>query len=123
MRPNGIEVISVHVPKCAGVSLRHVFESAYGDDAILLDYGDRPADPTSPINLDPESFFDRCVSEDVALTGKRVIHGHFNIRKYKGIYARCRITFLRDPIDRTISHYFLLADLAAPRSRAPRLRT
>ena len=56
MRPNGIEVISVHVPKCAGVSLRHVFESAYGDDAVLLDYGDRPADPTSPMNLDPREF-------------------------------------------------------------------
>ncbi len=102
-----IELISVHVPKCAGVSLGRVFEHAYGSDAILLDYADRPADPFSPMNLDPEGFFERCASHgSIALAGKRVIHGHFNIRKYEHVPARCRITFLREPIDRTISHYF-----------------
>src|SRR6185437_16889602 len=40
------------------------------------------------------------------LNGRKVVHGHFNIRKYKGVSARWRVTFLREPIDRALSHYF-----------------
>ncbi len=103
----GVEVISVHVPKCAGVSLRQALETSYGRKQVYRDYGDLPADPTSPMNLDPEGFFERARSDGYGfLDGKKVVHGHFNIRKYEGLEAKLRMTFLRHPLDRTISHYF-----------------
>jgi hypothetical protein len=104
---SGVDIISVHVPKCAGVSLRQALEVSYGRKQVYRDYGDLPADPTSPMNLDPEGFFERARREGYGfLDGKKVVHGHFNIRKYEAVEAKLRITFLRHPLDRTISHYF-----------------
>jgi hypothetical protein len=112
---NGVEVISVHVPKCAGASLFRIFQAAYGSEHIYRDYVDRPVDPTSPMNLDREAFFQRAATAGFGfLDGKRIVHGHFNIRKYEGVRARLRVTFLRDPVERTISHYYFWQTL--PRS-------
>ncbi len=106
-----LEILSVHVPKCAGSSLRRALLEAYGTEQVYLDYDDRPIDPSSPINLDPEGFYERAAKAGCGfLAGKKAVHGHFNIRKYSGFPARHRITFLREPIDRTISHYFFWKD-------------
>jgi hypothetical protein len=103
----------VHVPKCAGISLRHAFENAFGSDRLYQDYDDRPIDPASPINLDPEGFYERMAKRgNDFLAGKKVIHGHFNIRKYANLSARQRVTFFREPVDRTISHYFFWRETA-----------
>lgn len=107
-----LEVISVHVPKCAGTSLRLFLESSFGHDAVYQDYGDRPADPASPMNLDPDGFFGKFSSTNYEfLSGKRAVHGHFNPLKYKNARARLRITFLRDPVERAVSHYFFWKEL------------
>ena len=103
----GIELISVHVPKCAGNALLHGLQEVFGQDGVFRDYGDRPIDPASPMNLDPDGFLDRV--ERSGFTGPaqtRAIHGHFHIRKYRTVAAPLRVTFLRDPLDRLISHYF-----------------
>ncbi len=107
-----MHLISVHVPKCAGTSLRHALIAAYGEDQIYFDYGDRVLDPTSLINADRAAFIlDFKAKRDSLLGGKSVAHGHFSIEKYEGIVAP-RVTILRDPIDRLISHYFFWKRLA-----------
>jgi hypothetical protein len=102
-----IDVISVHVAKCAGTSFRHALQRAYGADAVYLDYDDRIADPASAMNLRPGEFFAAASSSGYPwMAGKRVVHGHFHIRKYDAYPAPCaRIAFLRHPVAHTISLY------------------
>ncbi|MGD0387369.1 MAG: sulfotransferase family 2 domain-containing protein [Tepidisphaeraceae bacterium] len=101
-----MDLISVHVPRCAGTALRGALVRAYREDRVYFDYGDRLLDPTSRINVDREGYLRQCAAaRDSALRGKRVAHGHFCMRKYDGISA-ARVTILRDPVDRLISHYF-----------------
>ena len=98
-----IELISVHVPKCAGTSLRLALERAYGPASVHGDYADRPLDPAAPMHLDPDGFFG---PTPVLPAEARVVHGHFHIRKYRTIRASIgRIAFLRHPVARAVSHY------------------
>lgn len=102
-----LDMLSVHVPKCAGTAFFKALESAYGRRALLVDYDDFPLDPAAPMNLDPEGCFSRWHNcEWPQLRRYRVIHGHYHIHKYSRVSARLRITFLRDPLDRLVSHYF-----------------
>jgi hypothetical protein len=103
--PDHMDLISLHVPKCAGTSLREALVGAYGEDLIHFDTDDRLLDPKSPVNVDRQEFLREFNSKrDAILSGKRVIHGHFCMLKYHGIKAP-RVTILRDPVDRLISHY------------------
>jgi Sulfotransferase family len=100
-----MELISVHVPKCAGTSLGDGLVRAYGLEQIFFDSGDRLLDPGSPINVDRKKYLREFDSaRDSLLTGKCVVHGHFCARKYDRLRA-ARFTMLREPLDRLISHY------------------
>ena len=100
-------LVSVHVPKCAGTSLRLALEQAYGRDRVHLDYDDRLGYPTSPINLDPVGFFRNAQESGYPfLAGKDAVHGHFHIHKYNSLKNAMRITFVREPISRMLSHYY-----------------
>jgi hypothetical protein len=103
-----LELISVHVPKCAGSAFALTLQHAYGEDAVFLDYEDRPVDPSSPMNLDLDGFVERFTAGPLrAIAAKQVVHGHFHVGKYRAVGSRCRrITFLRHPVDRTLSHFF-----------------
>lgn len=103
-----IELISVHVPKSGGSSFREALQRAYTPERIFFDYADRPLDPVSPMNVDPDGFL---ASREAAHRGdclnKRAIHGHFWIKKYDHMPRTCfRTAFLRHPVDRLISHYY-----------------
>jgi len=103
---SGLELISVHMPKCAGTSFRQSLIAAYSEPAVRFDYSDAPLNPSSPMNLDPEGFFAEAANWQPP-DGIKAIHGHFHIHKYNHIKASClRATFLRHPVDRLISHYF-----------------
>jgi hypothetical protein len=54
-----VELISVHVPKCAGTSMRAALERAYGPASIYVDRESSPANPSSPAHLDPIGYRDR----------------------------------------------------------------
>jgi len=100
-----MDLISLHVPKCAGSSLREALVCAYGEDQIFFDNNDRLLDPKSPVNVDRDGLLRRFRSDrDSILVGKRVVHGHFCLLKYRGVEAS-RVTILRHPVDRVISHY------------------
>jgi hypothetical protein len=103
-----LELISVHVPKCAGSSFLAALQGAYGVEGVQLDYDDHLADPASPINIDPDGFFERARSSGYPeLAGRYAVHGHFHIDKYRAVTERCRrVTILRDPVDRTVSNYY-----------------
>lgn len=68
----------------------NLLQQVYGSDQIFLDY---PwTTPASPIELQNDF---------------KVIHGHFSASKYKDFPSHIkRIAWLRNPIDRLLSHYF-----------------
>jgi hypothetical protein len=106
-----MDLISLHVPKCAGTSLREALVGAYGEDQICFDNDDRLLDPKSLVNVDRQGFLRAFNSNrDSVLTGKRVVHGHFCMLKYQGVKGP-RVTILRDPVDRLISHYLFWTHL------------
>lgn len=98
-------IISVHLPKTAGSSFKKILE-AYFEDKILFDYED------APINTPP--FFRKYKAlKDSFLTPKRLhgnarcIHGHFLPYKYSRLDRNKTlfVTWLRNPLERMISHY------------------
>lgn len=100
-------IVSVHVPKCAGTSFKSWLLAAYGEEHTYFDYQDLPMDPSSPTNIDPEGFLNQFVTTVFPRIGKkRAIHGHFLASKYDFVKTNTfRLTFLRDPIERALSHY------------------
>lgn len=97
-----MKLVSVHFPKAAGTSFRTVLQRAFGEDAVLLDYKDNPADPCSRFSLDPDS-----VSGSVTDLGAfQVAHGHFHVSKYDRLRDALCVTFLREPIENLFSIYF-----------------
>lgn len=95
-------VISVHTPKVAGTSFIKQLQTAFGDDFLLLDYSEDPADVRSRRNIDPESYRLEFIKD---ISPFRVVHGHFHISKYDGLSDAFRLTFLRHPIDNLLSIY------------------
>jgi hypothetical protein len=96
----GKKIISVHVPKTAGTSFRHILFSAYGKDSVLEDYAEDPVNPCSIASMDPGAYLR---SPILNLEGYDVVHGHFHPNKYSFIDNSAYITFLREPIDNVFS--------------------
>lgn len=106
-----MELISIHVPKTAGVSFRRLLQRVYGERAVAFDYGDRVLDPAAPHRADPERWQREIRAPFLADLSRRdppvrVVHGHFAAGKYAGEFPGARrIVWLREPIARLVSHY------------------
>lgn len=99
-------MISVHLPKTAGVSFRATLEKNFGV-RLSEDYGDMP--------LHKANFERNLLSIEAAVKTHMVnldevacIHGHFLPVKYLLLRDRVATTFvtwMRHPFDRLVSHY------------------
>ena len=97
----------MHIPKCAGTSFLKVLGAQY-ETGLVLDYDEIP--------LDPESLFQKSFSawriaqanllkRDYA--DVQAVHGHFWAGKYdEALPGALKITWLRDPVRRVLSHYY-----------------
>ena len=100
-----IELISVHIPKCAGTSFSTILARIYGK-SYLGEHEDQPMDPAMLFQKDFATWKDE-QDRKPAAPGIRCIHGHFWAGKYdKQAPDAKRITWLRHPIKRLVSHYY-----------------
>lgn len=109
-----MELISVHIPKTAGVTFRSLLHSMYGKAAVRLDYGDRVLDPASTFQTDRSAWQAEAHREVASLPGTvRVVHGHFCAEKYADAFPEARwIVWLREPVARLVSHYHYWRNLS-----------
>jgi len=88
-------IISVHIPKCGGISFQHVLRGIYGNRRVWLNYGiifDQ-ADAQSRRHLVP--------------AGARCLHGHFLSDAFdRTVPDGELVTWLRHPVDRVVSNYY-----------------
>jgi hypothetical protein len=110
-------LISVHLPKTAGVSLRTVLAENFGA-GLKLDYQD------GPLNKDPWLRKQAVMQDALALAERDVaaqtcIHGHFLPLKYLLLAHKtpCQfVTWMRHPVERLISHYHYWLQVYQPTS-------
>lgn len=91
LKLNSGPLMSVHIPKTAGTTFRHLLCDKYGS-TMLVDYNDGYRAPLNPLQL----------TSEVAC-----VHGHFSPAKYLNVISNgIWIVWLRDPIQRLISSYY-----------------
>jgi hypothetical protein len=85
-RKAAVEILSVHIPKCAGTSFTAILQSRYGP-SLFLDY---------------QGTGGQRIPETVS-----AIHGHFPMARYSGVYPHAfKMTWIRHPVERIISYYY-----------------
>ncbi len=101
-------IVSVHVPKTAGMSVLAFLEAALGKAAVRRDYRGGPAieGGASPPAVLFQRALDRIDRVRLARAGDEVgaVHGHFRASKYADLDAPL-IGWVRDPVERVASHY------------------
>jgi hypothetical protein len=103
MTENIEKFIFVHILKCAGTSLNYTLFEPYFKEKFLIDKTYKPKlNPLVgvtdiPVIIAPQPYPDNYESYDV-------ISGHFRYKKYEHL-NRPTFSFIRNPVDRLISHY------------------
>jgi hypothetical protein len=99
-------IISVHVPKTAGISFLKDLTEAFGP-RLWDDYGDWPESFTPESRAHDERRRAEMLARAEELRERcDIIHGHFTARKYAGVFANTAlVTFVRDPYQHAISTY------------------
>lgn len=104
-----MKIVIVHIPKAAGTSLKKAIENKVGADNVYFDYNR----PLAKRDLQRKVH---CLISSITAKprAEALIFGHFLAGKYakfNGAYFKSRkkiayVTFLRDPLQRAISHFF-----------------
>ena len=105
-------LLSLHVPKTAGTSLRLMMEQWFCRENMRLHYQDHRT-------LAPPPKY--------SLEGPICVHGHFDATRGYGVdqyypEAKQFITFLRDPFDRAVSLYFFIRSHHLSRTPLDRIK-
>jgi hypothetical protein len=102
-----IKLISIHMPKTAGLSFAASLDCAYGA-SLLLDYYDVPIN-TPALKRNMRAMRDCLINSVRRFKRINCIHGHFLPLKYLSLAIRPNllyVTWLRDPVERLASHYY-----------------
>ncbi len=94
------------MPKTAGTSFSDALKLHFGD-RYRADYADLPMHAT-PLRRNLRAMVDRVRRYRRLPAGVGCVHGHFLPTKYRLAAARrdaCFVTWLRDPVERVVSHY------------------
>jgi hypothetical protein len=100
-------LISVHLPKTAGLSFAAALKEYFGYPAFLNDYNDWPIN-TPPMKRKFQALKHFFFDKPSDYNGIDCIHGHFLPLKYAGLQRKMEmkfVTWMRDPVQRVISHY------------------
>jgi hypothetical protein len=95
-------IVSVHIGKTGGATFLEILKRSCGS-TLLTDYSDLPSSPMHKWvalsrRLRPRNF--------PVPAGTTIIHGHFTAKKYLRQFPEARLAvWLRDPVERTLSHY------------------
>ena len=115
-------IISVHIPKTAGTSFAKNLE-AYFRAGLLKDYDDLPTNTPQYERNRAALLASVHNAETDQLTGVACIHGHFLPLKYLLLSVKKDlrfITWMRNPVERVLSHYHYLKSFYDP-ATAPTL--
>jgi hypothetical protein len=102
-----MKFIIIHIPKTAGTSLReNIIKPLFGD-AVLYDKSVKLPLKEQLIRINDSEIGYNWDSENLPpnYDNYDVIMGHFPIQKYEHL-GWPTITFLRDPVERVLSHYY-----------------
>ena len=113
-------IVSLHLPKTAGTSFAATLERHFRT-SLMRDYADWPIN--TPQYERNRSALQNCLSNaHNDFQGIECIHGHFLPLKYLPLSDRQHITFitwLRNPVERTISHYHFWQRSFNPKNAPP----
>ncbi len=114
-------IVSLHLPKTAGTSFVKALENHFGP-ALLKDYDDLPIN-TPPFERNRAALQASIHNGEAdKFDGIGCIHGHFLPLKYLLLSFRRDlrfITWLRDPVERMLSHYHFWRKSYDPQKSAP----
>jgi len=102
-------ILSLHVPKAAGNSLRELLHVEYGE-RFMGDYGDWSGFDTPEANARRAVRTAAMRARSAELEAKYdVIHGHFHADKYAGLFGSEQfVAFFREPYQQALAHYYFL---------------
>ncbi len=100
-----LELISIHIPKTAGTSFRNILSDIYGKGLFRVDITNKEI---MVVNQDPNF-------SEQNLFAMTVAHGHFNMEQFREKFEYDPkvpvVVWLRDPVERIISHYRYLSSI------------
>ena len=115
-------IISVHIPKNAGTSFARSLDAHFGS-GLLQDYVDLPTN-TPQYERNRSALLASVHNAETAhLSGIECIHGHFLPLKYLLFSLKKEVSFitwLRNPVERVLSHFYYLKSFYEP-ATAPTL--